>query len=383
MKFNLFRPGLALVAAAATAAGFAGTTLTSHADLQPVQCPASPVSAVAGNGSSLQANGVAAAITAYAGASGCGAGVSGTVTYTATGSGTCITEADTNSAAVQYCGTDLPYQQQDWATMHASGWGAIQTIPIALSAVDYVTLSSNCAAGDNLSGATLGKIFTGQITDWHSVDAVNCAVGTTVKVAVRSNSCSGTTGAAKRYLTKKDPADFATIEANHPCDNVWTGLTASCSASTNQALVTSCLVDANTITYLDDSDAAAHSPGVVQHAIDNAAPVNAFSTYTSGSCGAAATAGVTPPTTAANWANLEDITDPPTGYADCTYTFQLARTAGTVNGGAGLTTAQGANVRGFIEFEVSTAGQAAFASANYDVLPASVLAEAQAGAASL
>jgi hypothetical protein len=386
VKINFVRAGLTVVAAVATAAGFAGTTLNSQAaNGHGVDCPTSG-GAVAANGSSLQNAGVQAALGTYNTAAPTGpCATPGTVTYTATGSGTCITEADTNSTAVDFCGTDLPYQHTDFATMNSTGWGRVQTIPVAVSAVAYVTNTSNCAAGDNLSGSQLGQIFGGVIKDWHAIDATNCPLNTTIDLGVRSNACSGTTGAVKEYLAKKDPVDFTTIKANNPCGTTWgTGANITCTQSTNQLLI-GCTSDVNLLTYVDESDATTHVPGVARHAIDNAA--GTFSTWSSGGCSAAAAAAATPNTTAADWSGT-DITDPATGYGDCTFTYQLASSGCvtlTSQGQAchGMTNAQAQTTRAFIEFEVTDAGQAIFSANFYDILPANLQAHAQVGAATL
>jgi len=423
VKINLTRAGLSIVAAAATAAGFAGTTLTGQAvNVHGVDCPTTAGN-VAANGSSLQNAGVQAAIAAYPNATtatpnpGSGCGASSGVTYTSTGSSTCITEADTNSSAVGFCGTDVPYTHQDWVTMNTpgtgnpppppSGWGRVQTIPIAESAVAFVTSTSNCAQADNLSGMTLGEIFAGKISDWHTVDPTNCAVGTTIHVGVRSNSCSGTTQAVKDYFTKKDSATYAALLAADPattgnppstppnptkffCDPFWgTPPTPwiTCSQSTNQALVSLCTTDASLITYVDESDATTHVPTLARHAIDNAA--GTFSTWTSGACSLAAAAAVTPNNTAADWSGT-DITNPASGYGDCTFTYQLASAGCVLLTSQNLSTqchqmtnAQAQATRAFIEYEVTDQGQTVFANNNYDILPNNLEVHSQAGAATL
>jgi ABC-type phosphate transport system substrate-binding protein len=394
VKINLTRAGLSVIAAVATAAGFAGTTLTGQAiNVHGVDCP-SAAGTVAANGSSLQNAGVQAELTSYNG-TGSGCATPGTVGYTSTGSGTLITEADTNSSAVAFGGTDVPYTHQDFVTMNSTGWGRVQTIPLAESGVAYVTSTSNCAASANLSGATLGEIFAGKITDWHAVSAA-CAVGTTIHVGVRSSGCSGTTQAVKDYFNKKDSATYAQLLAADPattgnptkffCDPFWGASTPwiTCTGSTNQVLV-NCTSDANLITYVDESDASTHVPTLSRHAIDNAA--GTFSTWTSGACSTAAAAAVTPNTTAADWSGT-DITNAATGYGDCTFTYQLA-SAGCVNLTAqgqachGMTNAQAQVTRAFIEFEVTDAGQAIFAANNYDTLPNNLEVHSQAGAATL
>lgn len=383
MKITFSRVRIGIAAGVTAVAGIAGTTITTQAvNVQAVQCPGT-APATAANGSSLQNAGVQAELGPYGTAC---PGAAGTVTYTATGSGTCINEADTNSAAVAFCGTDVPYSHTDYGTMNSTGWGRVQTIPIAVSAVAYVTSTSNCASGANLSGAVLGQIFAGKITDWNAVSA-SCPVGTTIDVGVRSNACSGTTAAVKAYLTKKDPADFATIKATDPCGPTWAAAHVTCSASTNQALI-NCTSDANLITFVDESDATTHTPAVARHAIDNAA--GAFSTWSSGACSTAALGAATPNNTAADWSGV-DITNSASGYGDCTFTYQLASagcTAATGQTGLpnvchGMTSGQALNTRGFIEYEVSDAGQATFTSNNYDALPANLQAHSQAGAGTL
>ncbi len=375
MKINFFRPGVALAAVAATAAGGL-TTLTAHAtDVVPFTCPTG-AAAVSADGSSFQNNGVQAAITAY----GSACPGNGAVTYTATGSGTGI--ADLTARRVGFAGTDVPYSDPQWvALMQGSNTNAslLETIPVALGAVAVVyTAPAGCTVptGTQLSGATLSKLYSGQVAANWSAIVPSCNAALTLNV--RTNS-SGTSKAFKDYLFKKDPATWANFNNSSPAPAGWPAPAAVTGCGTTNAAMITCAQTAGNISYVDYSDANARSMPVF--AIDNATGAFAVPATSGVDCTQAATTGATPPSTLLDWSTVS-ITNGPTGYGDCTYTYQLAFVT-PVQAGAAASAAVAANIKGFIAYEVSDAGQGVYASKNYEKLPPQVQALAQAGAAQL
>jgi phosphate transport system substrate-binding protein len=373
VKINLFRSGVTLAAVAATAVGGI-TTLTAHAaDVVPFACPTG-AAAVSADGSSFQNNGVQAAITAY----GAACPGNGAVTYTSTGSGTGI--ADFTARKAQFAGTDVPYTDAQWAAMiQGSGTNAslVETLPIALGAVAVVyTAPAGCTVptGTQVSGATLSKLYSGQVpANWNQI-VPSCNAAMTLNV--RTNG-SGTSKAFKDYLFKKDPVTWANFNNGSSAPAGWPAPSAVTGCGTTNAAMITCAQTAGNIAYVDYSDANARSMPVF--AIDNAAGTFALP-GTAGVCTQAATTGATPPSTLLDWSTVS-ITNGPTGYGDCTYTYQLAFVTPVQAGAA--TAAQAANVKGFISYEVSDAGQNQFASKNYEKLPPQVQALAQVGAATL
>jgi ABC-type phosphate transport system substrate-binding protein len=382
VKISLFRSGVTVLVAAATAAGFAGTTArTAHAaPFQSALCP-SGAATVASNGSSLQYNGVNAVATSYNGGTPCPGG--GTVQVAKGGSGLCVTEATShagqttapNTVAASFCGTDIPYTDQQWATAIVGGGtnaSLLETIPVAVAAV-AVPYNESCAGtGVHITGAQLSGIYSGTIKDWNAITSA-CPVGSAIKVAARSVS-SGTTATFKDYLFKNDPVTWANF---HDSSTSWpAGVTIACSGPNNSDLATCVSSNPGMIAYVDFSDAS--NASLTDAAVTNAA--GGFSTPGSGACSVAAQAGAVPPSTLLDFGHVS-ITDSPQGYGICTYTYQLAFVTPVQAGLA--TAAQAGVVRAFISYEVSDAGQAIFAANKYDPLPLNVQAESQAGAAAL
>jgi ABC-type phosphate transport system substrate-binding protein len=377
MHSKHLRLGAAVLGVAAIAGG---ATLHARAtDVLPFNCNTG--AAISGDGSSFQNAGVQAEITAYDAA--CHGGVAN-VTYTSTGSGKGI--ADFTARAVQFAGTDIPYSDAQWEAMQAGSGGNashVETIPVALGAVGVAVNDPACiAASTQLSGATIGAIYAGKITNWNQVFPTSCP-SQTITAYHRSGN-SGTTTAFKTYLTKKDPADYAagcggTTCYKDPTPN-WPAPGTSCSAAnTNQAMVTCLTGTTGSIAYIDLSDAA--SAGITTVQVDNAAGPLGFSNPSAGACTAAAEANATPTTTSADWSQV-DITDGPNGYAICTYTYQLAFNT-PVHAGAAASASQAQTISNFISYEVSTAGQSVFQAHNYDALPPQIQALAQAAAQEL
>lgn len=365
---HLRRAGAILAAGAV--AGIA--TLSAHAtQVVPFSCITGGA-AINADGSSFQNAGVQAQISAYATA--CPG--NGTVTYTSTGSGKGIT--DFIAGAVQFAGTDVPYTDAQWATMHTKSH--LETVPIALGAVG-VPVNLACMNNFQVSGATLGQIYAGKLTNWTQV---NPACPSTAITAFHRSGGSGTTTAFKTYLTKKDAADFGAGCAGSTCykDSTtnWPAPGTSCTAAnTNQAMVNCVLGTVGAVGYIDEADVANSSAldaDLVQ--VDNAAL--AFSTPQPGQCTAAAQTNVTPTHTSADWSQV-DVTDGPNGYGICTYTYQLAYDLPVTAGVA--TAAQAALIANFIQYEVSDAGQTVFQQNHYDLLPTQVQAAAQLGAQQL
>jgi len=391
MNSTLLRRGGAILGAAAIA-GLSTGVLSAHADTLVAAC-VSGGAAISGDGSSFQAAGVAAEVAAF---SACGS-----VTYTATGSGPGLT--DFTNKAVQFAGTDIPYIDQQYATIQAAGPGHFETIPVALGGVSVIFNESCLANGTPLSGAEISLIYAGKVTNWSQVSA-SCSGSIT---AYHRSGNSGTTTAFKTYLTKKDGADYSagcggTTCYKDPTPN-WPAPGVSCSGGNTNAAVASCVSSTpGSIGYVDF---AAVPAGTSSFAVDNAegslidtldlagqhstantvgAAVGfstlGFSTMAEGSCTVAAQTNVTPTSTSVDWSQV-DVTDGPNGYGICTFTYQLAWDAPVTAHAA--TAAQAITISNFIAFETSDAGQRVFVGAKYDALPVQVQAAAFAAASTL
>lgn len=408
------RLGRMAAVAAAAIVGLSSATVSAANTVLPLPFTCVPLgTAINGEGFSFQSSGVYAAIAAYAAA--CS---SGPVTYTNWG----WIYPDFVSRAVQFAGTDIPYTDEQWATMQVGGAtnGAtnashVETIPIALGAV-AVAVHEPCAANAYVTGTMIGQIYAGKITTW---DQVVSGCPTDPIVPLHLSRDSAATATFKAYLTKKDPVDFNTTCGGGTCykdfsvfwpyDSSVFSLTCGWSTPTTQALVSCLNAVPGGIAYLDETDphttgepilnvdnaggslldmldlAGLHSVGAI---IGNssvpgvggpayALPVFGFSEPAAGQCQLAALTSATPTTTAADWADV-DVTDSPNGYGICAYTYQLAWDLAVTSGAA--TIQQAITIRDFLSFETSGIGQSIFAGDGYDPLPPQVQALAYAGA---
>ena len=399
MRRRIGRSVLPVIAGAVAIWGVAATAVPAAAAV-PFQtatfCTAEPGVSVTTNGSSFQYNGVSANATTWNGGTPCGGAANGfgTVNVAKGGSGLCIGEMTGHSSAAQLCGTDVPYTDTAWANMQAgAGTNAspVATIPLAAGAVG-VSYSGCMANGIKLTGAQISQIFsspTGTV-DASLFDPAHCASGSFLQTLVRSVS-SGTTAIFKTYLFQK-------AAASSPASNPWAvppdsstswpapTNTTTCTAYTNNSDLANCLKanpTLNLITYIDQSDVNAqglNTASVPNGSESAAAAVNPYSQPAPGGCTNAAAAAPAPPSASADWAHVF-ITNSPAGYGICGLTYALAFVA-PVQAGVS-TAAQAAVVRDFLSYEVSDAGQAAFASNRYDALPQNLQAIAVAGAAAL
>jgi ABC-type phosphate transport system substrate-binding protein len=415
MKAGISRLGAVATAAAMASVAVFGTGGSAFASPTVPIFPWSPLvmtghcpvvnpsaASLTADGSSFQNIGVQDEITAYVGGSKCGAGhTSAGITYTATGSGTCIAQITGHTKGINFCGTDVPYADADFETTLTNGT-PIQTIPIALGSVGFGYNSpGGCLANHaDVSGETIAKIYLGLITTWGGVSntCTGANASVTIKVLTRSTG-SGTTAAFKAYLYHSDiqanPTTAAAPRFPAPPSKGSFGApaTGTCpdgvtgSLTTNQ-LMAACLASAGSVGsvgYLDESDDINSGPIPVAQ-VDNAAglflaPGKSVSGALGG-CEEAALTGVTPPSTLLPWSHV-DITRSLLGYGICTYTYQLAfEFADNVGfpGGAGVSTvAQAAQTRAFIAFELSDDGQAIFVHDHYEALPLLVQAIGLAG----
>jgi len=393
MNRTLLRRGSAILSAAAIA-GLSTGVLSAHADTFSATCVPGGA-AFSGDGSSFQAVGVAAEISAFAGC--------GSVTYTATGSGPGVT--DFTNKAVQFAGTDIPYSDQQYATIQAAGPGHFETIPVALGGISVVFNEPCLANGTPLSGAEIALIYAGKVTNWNQVSPSCGSIA--IGIWHRSGN-SGTTTAFKTYLTKKDGADYAagcggTTCYKDPTPNWPNGAGAACAGGNTNAAMAACVSGTSgSIGYVDF---AAVPAGMSSFAVDNAggslidmldllgqhgtantlgAAVGfstlGFAQMSEGACTVAAQTNATPTTTAVDWSQV-DVTDGPNGYGICTYTYQLAWDLPVTAHAA--TVAQAITIDNFISFETSDAGQRIWVSAKYDALPIQVQAAAFVAAGTL
>ena len=408
--------------ASAAAAGVGGVDAAHATNVIPFVCQSgAPIV-----GSGIDAAAVAAEAAAY------NATCNGMVSYTAGLASVC-------SRDVQFSDTDVPYSDQQWLVCQAgAGTDAshLETFPLAEDAVGVAFDNPCIPNGFEVTGTIIGQIYAGKVTDWSEIDPA--CPGAITSVFHRSG-VSGTTSAFKAYLTKKDPLDFAagcvntavtppTVSCYKDPTAVWpNGTGVACGGgNTNAAMATCVSGTPGSIGYVDESDAAPNGPNTF--AVDNAGgtPLDVlyvlldegglignlsvvpvvgptvvstvagvedtidgvlsivdgpgalgFSTPASGACTAAAQAGVTPVSPAADWADV-DITDAANGYAICNFLYQLVFDT-PVHAGVATAT-QAITIANFTAFEVTDMGQAVFAANRLDPLPLTLQASDQVAA---
>lgn len=402
--------------------------------------------AINGDGSSFQNNGVQAEIAAYAAT--CPG--SGAVTYGSGGSGRGIN--DLTARVVQYAGTDIPYTDAQLALLQAGGGtnaSKIETIPIAIGAVGVAFNNPCIPDGWEVTGTIIGQIYAGKVTDWAEVDP-NCP-GAITDVWHRIGG-SGTTTAFKTYLTKKDPLDFAAgcvntaptppvVSCYKDQNPVWpNGAGVACGpANTNAQMATCVSTTAGSIAYVDESDVAS-TAGLHTLAVDNARgtlpDVLDLLLDEGGLIGNLSVVPVAGPTVVSTVSGVEDTIDGVLSIIDalgagnpvdagttfgfmkptpgqCTAAAEVHATPVSTSAdwsqvditdgpnGYGICTytyqlafnlpvhataassSQAITISNFISFEVSDAGQTVFTNNHYDSLPAEVQAAAQVGAQEL
>jgi ABC-type phosphate transport system substrate-binding protein len=275
-----------------------------------VQCSTSPATVTVG-GSSLALRVISLLANAYNSATGpCSGGAlggGGTVRVDNDGVGTCLNQMLAHTRMDNFCGTDIPYTDQDWATADTSA-NLLQTIPIAEVAT-AVAYNEPCAGNAvRLTGVQLSGVYSGELTDWNTITSA-CPAGTVITAGVYGVP-SGTTAAFKSYLFKSDPPTWTSFP---PPDTgtSWPGPTKTCNGASDRSMAACLSNGTSNIIYISYSAVT----GLILAAVDNANPTD-FSTPRAGACTLAATGAVRPMSTFAGWSHVS-ITDGPVGYGIC------------------------------------------------------------------
>jgi phosphate transport system substrate-binding protein len=127
-----------------------------------------------------------------------------TVNFNPVGSGAGLTSLE--SATVDFAGSDPSLKPADTAKMK----GAVLQFPVAAGAITVSYNLSGVKSGLKLDGATVAKIFQGQIKTWNdpAIKALNPGISlpsTNITVVHRSDS-SGTTDGFTTWLSDVSPA---------------------------------------------------------------------------------------------------------------------------------------------------------------------------------
>ncbi len=131
-----------------------------------------------------------------------------TVNYGAVGSGT--GESDILAGTVNFGASDVP----EPAGTTGSG-GAILQVPVILGGI-AMAYNEPCLGNHvQMTGTQIAQIYSGKITDWHTISS-NCPAGSAIETVHRADS-SGTSNAFTHYLTSVDPTDWpASLDGKQP-----------------------------------------------------------------------------------------------------------------------------------------------------------------------
>jgi len=130
------------------------------------------------------------------------------VNYASVGSG--AGETDILAGSVNFGASDVP----EPAGTTGSG-GAILQIPVVLGGIAMAYNEPCLGANVHLTGTQIAQIYSGKITDWHTISS-SCPSGSNIETVHRADS-SGTTNAFTNYMTKVDPADWpSSLDGKQP-----------------------------------------------------------------------------------------------------------------------------------------------------------------------
>jgi phosphate transport system substrate-binding protein len=100
------------------------------------------------------------------------------------------------------------------STTTGSG-GAILQVPVVLGGIAIAYNEPCLGAHAQITGSQIAKIYSGAITDWHTINS-NCASGSNIEPVYRADS-SGTSNAFTHYLTSVDPGDWpSSLDGKQP-----------------------------------------------------------------------------------------------------------------------------------------------------------------------
>ncbi len=189
-----------MAAASTLLLGACGSTSTTVGAGTPTAAPCPSTTTLSGTGSTFDAPLFSAMFTAYA-QTGCNV----QVTYTATGSGTGISQLLANT--VDFGATDGPMTD---AQLASSTNGPIVHVPVTIGAVAVSYNLPGVTTPLDLTGTVLANIFLGKVTYWDdaSITANNSGVTLphqAIRVVHRSDG-SGTTSILTHYMAAVSPA---------------------------------------------------------------------------------------------------------------------------------------------------------------------------------
>jgi phosphate transport system substrate-binding protein len=131
-----------------------------------------------------------------------------TVNYASVGSGT--GESDILAGSVNFGASDVP----EPSATTGSG-GALLQVPVVLGGIAIAYNESCLGAHVQMTGTQIAQIYSGKITDWHTISS-SCPTGSNIEPVYRADS-SGTTNAFTHYLTSVDAADWpASLDGKQP-----------------------------------------------------------------------------------------------------------------------------------------------------------------------
>ena len=336
----------------------AGTSTSSAAN---TTCGSGTITA---NGSSAQGNAMTTWVTAYQKA--CSGA---TVNYTPTNSGQGV--ADFTAGKIAFGGSDA-------ALDPTKGEPAAATKACGSTALDIPMVVGPIAVGYNLSGVSdltltpqvLTKIFIGKITKWDdpAIKALNSGASlpsSDIKVFFR-NDPSGTNKNFEKYLSKNDPTDWGSLVVDKP----WPGKTGSGVAG-SAAVAAGVKSTAGGIGYMEWSYAGNNNLSTAK--IDNGGGAVALSTQSAGAAVAAATVTGTGDDLSLK---LDYGTKTAGAYPIVLVTYEIVCTKYK-------DPSTGTQVKDFLTFTASAAGQGLLAAQGYAPLPPSILAKVQATVAKI
>jgi len=319
---------------------------------------------ITANGSSAQGNAMTAWVTAYQKAC-----PGATVNYTATNSGQGV--ADFTAGKIAFGGSDS-------ALDPTKGEPAAATTACGSPALDIPMVVGPIAVAYNLSGVSdltltptvLTKIFLGKITKWDdaAIKAINSGVtlpSSDIKVFFR-NDPSGTNKNFEKYLSKNDATDWGSLVVDKP----WPGKTGS-GVSGSAAVASGVKSTPGGIGYMEWSYAGNNQLSTAK--IDNGGGAVALSTESAGAAVAAATITGTGDDLSLK---LDYGTKTAGAYPIVLVTYEIVCTKYKDSG-------TGTQVKDFLTYTASAAGQGLLAAQGYAPLPASILAKVQATVAKI
>lgn len=255
--------------------------------------------------------------------------------------------------------------------------GRIQHIP---TYIDAMTVSYNLDCGTQpikISGDNLALMYAGVITTWNDDALVEdnpslAGCQRAVRLVVRSDA-GGSTLIFKDYLAKRNPLfrPYAEPQLNQ----AWPPAASPVCKGNGDAGIAGCIASRKgAIGYV--ALRVAKDAGLQQASIDNAG--GQFSQASATGCRQAADTSALPPQTTGDWSG-SSLTNPPSGYALCSFGFVLAWQNYR---GPYPTTAnpeQARNIRDYLIVVLSDPVQAQLANYSVFPLPARALALARSG----